>query len=607
MDSQKESFFSLLGLVSKSTSEAENNSVQAEKETIISKNIKSKRQNPNARAFRVLFAFQLPLTISTQRDHLKNKLFYVNRLFNQDDTSKYEKYCTTPKCCLNLNQDEASLLKGYRQLNIIPCHVTLNRNFGVTIKANEDVNLNVSAETVPPIPRDSLNRNEQIQIPKNWNELRVLLKPNFGYSKKKAKANNMETNLNPTLLSSTSETEFFSIQSTVAKGEQILKNNCDDNFLSTINDSDVNSTLKDTSYLFKSCRVILNDCKNPNKKAEDITDNDETSENNFDLDQFKEKNLNAALTPSSMSSLCDIDFISEEMESCYTTSSITNDTNQSKNVQITFNEKQSIRKSCTCGYNPRLNKKSSISHIKCSEKKALCNHIAFPSWNMINLDKLFSSINDSAPPPPIENERHYAGIFEFVKPSASNELPYQRNSWTVHDIYGEIFTLHIYLNEETRPATFSYQDIASGNTIAILTPKKSGRCINMNCININFSDYDECFIFRSTLKNLLLEANKLLQSRDRNEDFDECFGCGLITDDLSVCKDCKLAKYCSQGSCQLGHENLCVQSETLLRLSTLPRHEFTGKTFCFQREQHLIRGNCLVLPPYKSQSKQLTK
>jgi hypothetical protein len=94
-----------------------------------------------------------------------------------------------------------------------------------------------------------------------------------------------------------------------------------------------------------------------------------------------------------------------------------------------------------------------------------------------------------------------------------------------------------------------------------------------------------------------LKKTKLLVNADltAKKSPSACFGCGKDTEKASKCSVCLLAKYCSR-ECQCDdwkgmHKKLCPQSETLLRLASLPRHLF---------EKHLVFtvNQEDSLPPY---------
>lgn len=120
---------------------------------------------------------------------------------------------------------------------------------------------------------------------------------------------------------------------------------------------------------------------------------------------------------------------------------------------------------------------------------------------------------------------------------------------------------------------------------------------------IRQEDLDSCYIFNTSLKNVQDEAQKLLnhadiESNENIKELVECFGCGVKSDVLSRCANCKLAKYCSK-ECQTkawkaGHKNLCKQSEVLLRLTVLPRYSFRDHLTFNKQNPHAT-----YLLPYK--------
>ena len=60
--------------------------------------------------------------------------------------------------------------------------------------------------------------------------------------------------------------------------------------------------------------------------------------------------------------------------------------------------------------------------------------------------------------------------------------------------------------------------------------------------------HNKFYIFKSEIEILFKEANKLLKDADLKSKSGrlECFGCGLITDNVYRCGSCSLAKYCSR-------------------------------------------------------------
>ena len=198
---------------------------------------------------------------------------------------------------------------------------------------------------------------------------------------------------------------------------------------------------------------------------------------------------------------------------------------------------EALRKKCSCGYDPRDGEKYNSAKT-CSETKALCNHITFPSANMMSIDCWFSL---SSPFDVEKDDRHYACLFEF---SAFIKCGGLSDAWLIHNAFGESFILYFYkdYSKKEAPVTFSVRDIAEKNTLAMLNPQKA----NQNII-VNYKNYENCFIFKSTLKNVHAEADRLLKDAEMTErkELCECFECGLKANDLKYCSKCKLARYCS--------------------------------------------------------------
>ena len=270
------------------------------------------------------------------------------------------------------------------------------------------------------------------------------------------------------------------------------------------------------------------------------------------------------------------------------------------NTQKSYQNHQIIRRICSCGYDPRADK---TKHTKreCTETQALWDHYTFPSFNMINTSEFYGRI---LYPQLQEPDRHCAMLVELVAPADTCTGPFNRHSWCSHNQYGELFWIHFYLDhtEEEKPTTFSCKDIVRGNTVAILSPEKADRCIT-----INFTNFEVCTIFKSPLRHLYTEADKLLKDAtrvERGETNPNCFVCGLeIVKDINTCTGCKLAKYCSKVCLDKhvkSHKSICSQSETLLRLSLLPRHSFDkdkDEHFTFHRDQESSPRNLDPLPP----------
>ena len=207
------------------------------------------------------------------------------------------------------------------------------------------------------------------------------------------------------------------------------------------------------------------------------------------------------------------------------------------NIQQKYQSHQVIARKCGCGYDPRI---PDQPYKECNETRALCNHNTFLPYHMIRIEDSFGdSDNIDA------LDRHCALVVELVILAHERGAPFYRQSWLAHNQYGELFLLNIFLdfNEREMPTTFSCNDLERGNTLVILSPQVAGRHIMINMVN-----FEECFIFKASLRNVLDEADKLLRDAtlvERPAEVAKCFGCGSKEGTLK-CTGCKLAKYCSQ-------------------------------------------------------------
>ena len=128
-------------------------------------------------------------------------------------------------------------------------------------------------------------------------------------------------------------------------------------------------------------------------------------------------------------------------------------------------------------------------------------------------------------------------------------------------------------------------EVKKGHTLVVLYPTKIPKMEKNKLVMVY--DPDSYFVFKASSIDVDKEAAKLLKLRDLVEEKKEleCFGCGAKTSVIMQCSACKLAKYCSK-ECQekawkLCHKNLCKQSEILLRVASLPRHQDKPSVPCF--------------------------
>ena len=213
------------------------------------------------------------------------------------------------------------------------------------------------------------------------------------------------------------------------------------------------------------------------------------------------------------------------------------------NRQQKFKDHQVLRRLCSCGYDPRLDK---ITH-NCSETKALQSHVTFPSFIMLGTDRFFDLIHGNKKT--LNQKRHTAILLQLVSIIDSKR---GRVSWLSHNCFGELFCLQFYdcgtCCTGEMPITFSFQVLVPGYTVAVLNPTRTNDSIIVNVIN-----YDECVIFKTDLDNIYEAADKILRDVEMTEQkqMNECFCCGKKCDTLKSCAKCKLAKYCDRVSFRL--------------------------------------------------------
>jgi len=235
------------------------------------------------------------------------------------------------------------------------------------------------------------------------------------------------------------------------------------------------------------------------------------------------------------------------------------------------------RKPCECSYDPFKRNQTSEIKYQCSIKLALCNHITFPSFEMMTwLDDpsmIYYELNEYF----LTASRHWATLIEisfirhFIRPEC---LGWNR--------FGEKIRVLFYHDKNETPTSFKWPQLKPGNTLAILYPEK--KIFLDGSAGIRQENLDSCYIFESSLENVHEEAKRLLCGADIEthlnigaKELPECFNCGIKTEKLSQCSACRRAKYCSK-ECQVKawktrHKNLCPQSEVLLKLAVLPRYD----------------------------------
>lgn len=182
--------------------------------------------------------------------------------------------------------------------------------------------------------------------------------------------------------------------------------------------------------------------------------------------------------------------------------------------------------------------KLSESLKNCNNSQALCNHQYYP-----NIDVLDNHMEESP-------KYHWASLFQLIEKLSDGKafgfIP--RETWCIADSRGQLTYLHVYkdYSESEKPVTFSVSDMQPGKTFAILYP----RTMRKAGIMLNYTNFDNGFVFDGSLKDVHVEADKLLKASDCmhfNEAI-ECFGCNKKSNEsnLITCPDCKLAKYCSK-------------------------------------------------------------
>ena len=245
---------------------------------------------------------------------------------------------------------------------------------------------------------------------------------------------------------------------------------------------------------------------------------------------------------------------------------------------------KSIDNKCSCGYDPKTSEPSKLEKV-CTVKKALRNHVTFPSVSMcpevfFHPKTYFKKEQFTEP----ILKRHWALIVQL------NELikimDDGRSFWTIENIQGEkgVFIIN---QKEKQPKTFSFKDLQPGHTLVILYAKRGFK----NFITVVHEDIlDQTNVFKAPIKIVYEEADKLLRNADANANGDqlECFGCGLKSESLMNCGKCKLVKYCSREcqtkSWQSGHKGLCSNSDNLLRLSGMPSNAVNSTYYTFRTD-----------------------
>ena len=188
---------------------------------------------------------------------------------------------------------------------------------------------------------------------------------------------------------------------------------------------------------------------------------------------------------------------------------------------------------CECG--EKINSKNVCQKKTCLTNKALENHVVFPTQSLLKELKLQSK-SESLP-------FHWALMVEIAEIYREDGIshPLAVSGFTSLEEYSVIDLQNLpYMDQ---PPTFPWSDIKVGYTIAVLYAQRD--FVSENCV---MTKPDSCFVFKESLQDVKIEAEKLLNDADlisRNE-MQECFGCGVQCRDILRCSGCKLAKYCSK-------------------------------------------------------------
>ena len=200
---------------------------------------------------------------------------------------------------------------------------------------------------------------------------------------------------------------------------------------------------------------------------------------------------------------------------------------------------KSIDNKCLCGYDPKTNRSFKREQM-CTVKKALRNHVTFPSVKMC--PEVFYS-----PETYFDQEqcripllkRHWGLIVQLNERVI--HMDDGRDVWTIENIQGEkgICTVS---TQERQPKTFSFKDLQPGHTIVILYAKRGQK--NFRTV-LHEKIQDQTSVFKASIQFVYEEADKLLRGADANENGQlvECFCCGIKKESLMQCGKCKLAIY----------------------------------------------------------------
>ena len=242
---------------------------------------------------------------------------------------------------------------------------------------------------------------------------------------------------------------------------------------------------------------------------------------------------------------------------------------------------------CACG--AKINE--TCYSNSCESKETLSNHVVFPTFCALDKLKKSGKINN-----------HWAYMLEVSSVEVKKHgCDFMVKGFSQFHEFGRISFDRLSKSDVGKRV---YSDIKPGNTVVVLYAKPDDQKLKM--VTPEYPEF--CCVFKSPLYQLKEEAKKLLVYHDSLHEKKDlrCFGCEIVTNDLFQCSACKLFKYCSK-ECQKKSWNrrhlfLCKQSEILLRLACLPRHQnsLSDKYFSFNFNEN--DNDRVPLPPYEFKS-----
>ncbi len=205
---------------------------------------------------------------------------------------------------------------------------------------------------------------------------------------------------------------------------------------------------------------------------------------------------------------------------------------------------------CECGYDARLRYNPNNLPRTCTSTKALCIHVTFPSQKLIPEGML--SMSPSSPSLYFDKQSNQTNYWATILRLEAQEMAlssaslFPRDQWMASNMYNEAYRLFVYkdCDDDERPTHFNFEDFQTGRTVVLLNPTKE----ICDTIMINFTNYDNCLVLKSSISNVFHEAELLLKNADTKVtgDLFECHECNLKANNLLACSSCKLARYCSK-------------------------------------------------------------